>query len=148
MAQGGVYTSQNQIFVFNGIPMSLSRAEGTFVVLSWLRPQRTTTHMGVDGLGMHNRSENRAATIDLTILANGIENDILSTALLAHEQAPNGLLYPLMVQQGGTLYTGLGVIVGPPPVTMGDAALTNVWQFSSTAMVGKHGSLPPTPVAS
>jgi hypothetical protein len=57
MAQGGVYTSQNQIFVFNGIPMSLSRAEGTFVVLSWLRPQRTTTHMGVDGLGMHNRSE-------------------------------------------------------------------------------------------
>lgn len=145
MAQGATYTTQNQVFVFNGVPMSLSRAEGTFCVLTWVRPEKVTMFVGVDGVGMYNRSENRAAYIDLTVLANGIENDILDTAYKAAEVAPNGLQYALMFVQGLTLYTGLGVITGPPPASMGDGVLTNTWRFASLAMVGKTGSLPGTP---
>lgn len=147
MAQGAVYTEINQNLVFNGVPMSFSRAEGTFVTMTWVKPERVTMYVGVDGLGMFNRSKNRAAFVDLTVLANGVENDILAAAFLAFEAAPNGLRFPIMVQQGLTLYAGLGVIVGPPPVTMGDGLLTNAWRFASLAMEGKHGSLLGAPLA-
>lgn len=145
MGQGSTYTTENQVFVFNKVPMTLSRAEGTFCVLTWVKPEKVSMTVGVDGLGMYNRSLNNAATIDLTILANGIENDIIDAAYKLANAAPNGLQFPLLVQQGTTLYTGLGVITGPPPVSMGDGALTNTWRFASVEMIGKTGSLPATP---
>ena len=49
-------------------------------------------------------------------------------------------------KQGLTIWTGLGVIEGPPPVTMSDAVMTNTWTFGVIAMAGTTGSLPGTPL--
>lgn len=146
MATGATYTEINQNLVINGVPMSFSRAEGTWCAMTWVKPERVTMYVGVDGFGMYNRSKNRAAFIDLTVLANGPENDILAGLEVAQDLAPNGLRYPILVQQGLTVYSGLGVIVGMPPVSMGDALLTNTWRFASVSMTGKPGSLPGTPL--
>lgn len=146
MSSGATYTEINQNLVINGVPMTFSRAEGTFCTMSWRRPERTAMFVGVDGAGMYVRSRDQSAVITLVVLANGVENDILDGLLKAQEAAPNGLLYPIMVQQGLTLYAGLGVIAGPPPVGMSDAAMTNTWTFNAINMAGKTGSLPASPL--
>jgi hypothetical protein len=140
MAQGAVYTPNNQFLTFNGVPMIFSRAEGTYLTMTWVKPEQITMVVGVDSLGFYNVSKNRAAYIDLVVLVNGIENDILSAAHQAFLAAPNGLRYPLLVTQGLTEYAGLGVVTGPPPVTMSDSAMTNTWRIASLEMVGKTGS--------
>jgi hypothetical protein len=140
MAQGAVYTPTNQLVTFNGVPLIFSRAEGTYSTLTWVKPEKVAMVVGVDGAGYYNVSKNNAAFIDVVVLVNGIENDVLDAAYKAFIAAPNGLLFPVSVVQGLTLYVGLGVCVGPPPVTMSDSTMTNSWRIASLSMVGKTGS--------
>lgn len=146
MATGAAYTQQNQNLVIAGAPMSFGRAPGTWCDMQWVDPDEIKMFMGPSGLGMFVRSDNRAAIVTLTILVNAPENDILNALYIAADQAPNGLRYPVMVQQGLTLYTGLGMIMGRPAVSMTDAAMTNTWRFACTSMVGTTGSLPGAPL--
>lgn len=146
MAQGAVYTPTNQFLTFNGVPMIFSRAEGTYFTMTWVKPEKVSMTVGVDAIGFYNVSRNQAAFLDLVVLVNGVENDILDAAHKAFLAAPNGLRYPLLVTQGLTEYAGLGVVTGPPPVTMSDGAMTNSWRIASLEMVGKTGSKPGAPL--
>lgn len=148
MADGAVYGPKTNLFLFNALPLFAGRAQGTYFTFNYDNPVQWVATAGVDGQGYYTTHGNRAATMTLVVVPNSEDNDILAASLLAQNQSPIGLRWPILVQQGLTIYTGFGVVQGDPPLEYSDTAAPVTWTIVSTRMIGKRAGQPAAPVGS
>ena len=146
MADGAVYNPQTDLFIFNAVPMLQGRASGTYFTFAYDQPDQYTATAGVDGMGYYRGHNNLAATMTLVVLPNSEDNDVLMAALTAQRNAPLGLRWPIVVQQGLSLKTGFGVVAGEPPLEYSDTAITRSWKIVSTRMIGVVAGQPAAPI--
>lgn len=145
MADSATLTPENSRLIVNGVPMAFGRASGTYATFAY-DSARYQAVAGVDGTGYYVRTNIRKATTTLVVLPTSEENGLLAGWLAAQDLAPNGFTWPLIVQRGTMIYTGVCVIEGDAPVEYSDGPGTNTWRFLSTRMIGKQGGMPATPL--
>jgi len=148
MADGAVYNPETDLFLINSVPLLVGRASGTYFTFAYDVPDRYTAESGVDGAGYYRKTKNKKATMTVVVLPNSEDNDILMALLLAQDQSPTGFRWSLYVQQGGSIYTGFGMVAGEPPLEYSDSPLTRTWKVVSTKMIGKIAGQVAAPIGS
>lgn len=93
------YDPRNVQIICGGVPIS-GFADGTFVSVASDEDLYNKT-VGADGEVSRARSNNRAATVTLTLKQTSQSNDVLS-AFAAADAASNGGVFPLMIKEIGT----------------------------------------------
>lgn len=92
------YDPANVQVIVGGVPMS-GFADGTFISIEHDEPAFTKT-VGADGEVSRAKSNNKSATVTITLKQTSISNDILSGFGLADE-ASNGGVVPFMLREIG-----------------------------------------------
>ena len=137
MSDGAIFHPETSILTVNNAPIR-GRIGGEF--LSWTESTPWVTMFGgVDGVGYYVLTENRGAEITVRLQPNAVENDLLYGFLLATVAAKAQV--PIMLKEGRTILTGLGMIAGRPPITFSDGQRSREWRIMSTFMAGTVGGV-------
>ena len=99
MANTGLktYSADEVIVVYGNTLVNEGLADGTFVSVEW-DEDAFSLSIGADGEGTRSKTNNRGATITLTLMQTSDINDLLSTQYLLDLNTPGGVTSPFLVK--------------------------------------------------
>lgn len=124
-----IYDSSQVQVAFAGIPVQ-GYADGDFLAISW-ETDAFTDVVGTDGDVSRSKTNDRRATVEITLMSTSPTNDLFSALHIADLNAPGGAgVGALLITDlnGTSLYTaGNAWISKAPDVTYGREANERVW---------------------
>jgi hypothetical protein len=140
MANTGLktYSADEIVAVFGNIIMNEGLADGTFITVEWDEDAYALS-VGADGEATRSKTNNRAATITLTLMQTSDVNDLLSTQYLLDINSPGGAgVAPFLLKdtQGRTLMAAEQCwIQRAANVEYGREATTREWVLRTSSLV-------------
>lgn len=144
MANTGLktYSGDEVVLVVGNIPVSSGFADGTFVSVEFDEDAFTLT-VGTDGEATRSKSNNRSATITITLMQTSDVNDLLSAQYLLDINSPGGAgLVPFLLKDtsGRSLFLAEQCwIQKAPAIEYGRESGTVEWTLRTSSLVPFFG---------
>jgi hypothetical protein len=142
MADGAQINVQDRTIVV-GTHVVGGRAKGNY--LNVVMADRSSIDMGVDGEGTHKTTDDKSATITVSVMPSSVSNDVLSALELS------GLPVPIAIRDGAgrTIQTAARAkVVKHADVTWSDGAEVRVWTLVTTRLNSFVGGMAPSELGS
>jgi hypothetical protein len=137
-----VYDSNQVDVVFNGLTIDSGRADGTFVKIDW-EADRFTDKAGADGETTRSKTNDKRATITLTLMQSSASNAALSALAALDDVAPNGAgVGPVLIKDrsGLSLYSApASWIARSPDAEFAAEAGTREWKIRVSGLQAFDG---------
>lgn len=136
------YDPKKFVIVFANIPINKGLADGTFCVVSSMKPG-FSSKAGADGEVTRVRSQDRRATARITLMQTSDVNLRLSRLYNADRDAVNGqgvgMFYVQDLNGDTKLEADKAYIADDPDLTLSADAETREWVIELSELGGEHG---------